>query len=174
LRGWSSRRLRPASPRPRPRLRRTRVCFWTECTHSRSELRRSVIADLNDDVRRALGGQNFWSLATVNPDGTPQSTVVWVAEREGKIVVNTALGRKKPRNLERNPHVALAWFSPDDPYANISIQGRVAASYTGDQAEADIDALAKKYLDVDSYPNRREGEHRITYLIEPTHIRTAS
>ena len=91
-------------------------------------------------------------------------------ERDGKILVNTALGRKKPRNLETNPNVALTWFDPENPYSTIQIQGRVAESYTGDQAEADIDSAAKKYIDKDVYPWRKEGEQRVSYLIEPTHI----
>ena len=128
------------------------------------------MAELTDDVRRALEGKNFWSLATINPDGSPQNTVVWIHTRDGRILVNTALGRKKPRNLERNPSVALSWYDPENPYQMISIQGRVVESYTGDQAEADIDGLAKKYIDKDVYPWRKEGERRISYLVEPTHV----
>lgn len=128
------------------------------------------MAELNDDIRRALEGKQFWSLATVNPDGTPQNTIVWVQQRDGRILVNTALGRRKPRNLERNPNVALSWFDPENPYHTISIQGRVAESYTGDRAVADIDSAAKKYLDQDVYPWRQEGEERISYLIEPVHV----
>jgi PPOX class probable F420-dependent enzyme len=128
------------------------------------------MAELSDEVRRALEGKSFWSLATINPDGSAQSTVVWVDLRGDRIMVNTALGRKKPRNLEQNPYVALSWYDPESPYSNISIQGRVTESYTGEQAEADIDALAKKYLDQDVYPYRTEDERRVTYLIEPTHV----
>ena len=128
------------------------------------------MAELNDDARLALEGKNFWSLATINPDGSPQNTVVWVDARDGKIVVNSALGRKKPRNLEQNPKVALSWYDPEAPYEPISIQGTVVESYTGDRAEADIDSLAKKYIDKDVYPWRKEGERRITFLIEPTHV----
>ena len=125
---------------------------------------------LQENISNALAGKQFWTLATVNPDGTPQATVVWVQERDGKILVNTALGRKKPRNIERNPNVALSWFDPENPYSTISIQGRVAESYTGDQAEADIDSAAKKYIDKDVYPWRKEGEQRVSYLIEPLHV----
>ena len=71
---------------------------------------------MRDDVQQALDGKQFWSLATVNPDGSPQNTTVWVQAKDGKILVNTALGRKKPRNLDQNPHVALSWFDPENPY----------------------------------------------------------
>jgi PPOX class probable F420-dependent enzyme len=129
-----------------------------------------MAVELNEPARRALEGKSFWTLATINPDGSPQATVVWADLRDGRIVVNSALGRKKPRNLGRNPQVALAWYDPDSPYSNISIQGRVVDTYTGDQAEADIDALAKKYLDQEVYPYRQEGERRVSYLIEPAHV----
>jgi PPOX class probable F420-dependent enzyme len=128
------------------------------------------MAELPEKVREAVAGKTFWSLATVNPDGSPQTTVVWVAPRDGRILVNTALGRRKPRNLERDPRVALAWYDPANPYAYVQIQGRVAESYTGEQAEADIDALAQKYLGADRYPRRANGERRITYLIEPERV----
>jgi PPOX class probable F420-dependent enzyme len=128
------------------------------------------MAELTEDVQKALDGKQFWSLATVNPDGTPQSTVIWVQRKDDKILVNTALGRKKPRNIEQNPNVALSWFDPENPYSTISIQGRVAESYTGDQAEADIDSAAKKYIGQDVYPWRKDGEQRVSYLIEATHI----
>ena len=130
------------------------------------------MAELDERTRSALEGRNFWSLATVNPDGTPQSTVVWVSLREGKILVNTALGRKKPRNLARNPSVAMSWCDPEQPYGAIAIQGHVVDSYTGDQAEADIDSLAEKYLGQEVYPWRKEGERRISYLIEPRYVQT--
>jgi Pyridoxamine 5'-phosphate oxidase len=49
--------------------------------------------ELSDDVRQALEGKNFWHLATINPSGSPQVTTVWVHTREGKILINSALGR---------------------------------------------------------------------------------
>ncbi len=129
-----------------------------------------MAVDLDDRIRKALEGEQFWTLATVNPDGSSQATVVWVDVRDEKIIVNSALGRKKPRNLARNPSVALAWFDPENPYSSITIQGRVVESYTGEQAEADIDALARMYLGKVVYPWRADGERRISYLIEPEHI----
>jgi PPOX class probable F420-dependent enzyme len=129
------------------------------------------MAHLPDEVRRALEGKNFWSLATLNPDGSPQNTIVWVDTRDDKIVINSIIGRKKPRNLERNPEVSLAWYDPASPYSNISIQGRVVDTYTGERADADINALAKKYLDQDVYEGQ-EDERRVTYVIEPSHVWT--
>ena len=130
------------------------------------------MAELPDNVREVLEGTNFWHLATVNPDGSPQTTPVWVHTRDGKIIVNTALGRKKPRNIDREPRVALSWHgtTPEGGYRNIAIQGKVVDTITGDQAEKDIDDLALKYVNQTPYPWRSPGEQRVTYVIEPVRI----
>lgn len=130
------------------------------------------MAELPDSVREVLEDKNFWHLATINPDGSPQSTPVWTNVRDGKILVNTALGRKKPRNIENDPRVALSWHgtTPDGGYRNIQIQGRVVDAIRGDQAEKDIDDLALKYVNQTPYPWRAPGEQRVTFLIEPVRI----
>jgi PPOX class probable F420-dependent enzyme len=130
-----------------------------------------MAAELPDKVRKALEEPHFWHLATVNPDGSPQVTTIWLKPANGNnILINTALGRKKPRNLEHEPRVALSWFDPENGYHSAEIQGRVVESYTGDQAEADIDDLAEKYIGQTPYPWRKPGEQRISYVIEPTHV----
>ena len=129
-----------------------------------------MAAELPDKIRKAIDEPQFWHLATVNPDGSPQVTTIWVMSKNGNILVNTALGRKKPRNMESNPNVALSWVDPENGYHSASIQGRVVDSYTGDQAEADIDLLAQKYLGESPYPWRQPGEQRITFVVEPTHV----
>ena len=130
-----------------------------------------MAVELSDKVRQAIEGKEFWHLATVNPDGSAQVTATWIRFADnGLILVNTAEGRKKPRNIRRNPRVALSWAKPDNPYNSVAIQGRVVEEYTGDRAEADIDSFAKKYLGEDVYPWRKPGEKRITFLIEPTHV----
>jgi PPOX class probable F420-dependent enzyme len=128
--------------------------------------------ELSESVREALDSKHFWHLATVNPDGSPQVTPVWVHTRDGKIMVNTALGRKKPRNIERDPRVALSMHETtvDGGYRNIAIQGRVVDVITGDQAEQDIDELAEKYIGQTPYPWRSPGERRVTYVIEPVTV----
>jgi PPOX class probable F420-dependent enzyme len=126
------------------------------------------MAELPDEVRHALEGTNFWHLATLNPDGSPQVTPVWVGVRDGRMFVNSHRGRKKQRNLDHDPRVALSTHDPDSPYSNIAIQGRVVDRMEGTQAEADINELAQKYMGKD-YP-LQEGEQRVTYVIEPTHV----
>jgi len=125
---------------------------------------------LDREVRERLEQPNFWHLATVNPDGSPQSTVVWTHTRDGKILINTELRRKKPRNLEREPRIALSLHDPENPYANTQIQGRIVERITGEQADRDIDTLSEKYIGRTPYPWRMEGDERVTYLIEPTRV----
>ena len=129
-----------------------------------------MAVDLPEKIRNAIEGPQFWALATTNPDGSPQVSTVWVNAKDGNILINSALGRKKPRNLEREPRVALSWVDPENGYHTASIQGRVVETYTGDEAEADIDSLAQKYLGQSPYPWRKEGEQRVSFVIEPTHV----
>jgi PPOX class probable F420-dependent enzyme len=109
----------------------------------------------------------FANLATVLKDGSPQVTPVWFDYTAGKIRVNTARGRVKSRTLKEGAHVALAILDPENPYRYIQIRGTVV-SETEKGADAQIDALAKKYLGQDKYPFAQPGEVRVTFEIEPT------
>jgi PPOX class probable F420-dependent enzyme len=111
----------------------------------------------------------FANLATVMPDGSPQVTPVWFFYENGKFIVNTARGRVKDKNMTRNAHVALAISDPDNPYSHIAVRGTIVR-VTEEGADAQIDALAKKYLGQDKYPMRRPGEVRVSYEIQPTSV----
>ncbi|MCL4395491.1 MAG: PPOX class F420-dependent oxidoreductase [Chloroflexi bacterium] len=100
------------------------------------------------------------------PDGSPQVTPVWVDYDGTHVIVNSAKGRVKDRNMRRDSRVSLDLQDPDNPYRHLSIRGRVA-EITEDGADASIDRLAKKYLGMDRYPNRQAGEVRVIYKIEP-------
>ena len=113
----------------------------------------------------------FASLATLNPDGTPQVTPVWVDYDGKNILVNTAKGRVKHRNLQRNPQVALVIPDPENPYRYLGIQGRVT-EMTDSGADAHIDRMAKKYLNKDKYPFRQPGEMRVLLKITPSKVHT--
>lgn len=110
----------------------------------------------------------FASLATVMPDGTPQVTPVWV-DFDGKhVIVNSARGRRKDKNMSKNSAVSLSVMDPDNPYRYLEVRGRVA-EITEDGADQHIDKMAKKYMGVDKYPYRQQGEVRVMYKIEPIH-----
>lgn len=110
----------------------------------------------------------FASLATVNSDGTPQVTPVWVDFDGTNVIVNSARGRRKDKNMNQNSAVSLAIMDPDNPYRYLEVRGRVA-EITEAGADQHIDKMAKKYMGVDKYPYRQPGEVRVMYKIEPTH-----
>ena len=110
----------------------------------------------------------FANLATVMPDGTPQVTPVWVDFDGNHVLVNSARGRQKDKNMERNPAVSLSIMDPENPYRYLEVRGRVA-EITEEGAEEHIDKMAKKYMGLDKYPLRAPGERRVLYKIEPEH-----
>lgn len=113
----------------------------------------------------------FGSLATLMADGGPQVTPVWVDLDGDLVVVNTAKGRQKDKNMRRDPRVAIAIIDPDNPYRYIEIRGRVA-EIVEQGADAHIDKMAKKYLGVDKYPYRQASETRVMFKIKPEHTST--
>jgi PPOX class probable F420-dependent enzyme len=121
-----------------------------------------------EKYRDLFNKKAFASLATIMPDGRPQVTPVWV-DYDGKhLIINSAKGRQKDRNLRRDPRVALAIIDPDNPYRYLEIRGRVS-EITEDGAAEHINKMAKKYLDADKYPYGQPGEVRVLYKIQPEH-----
>jgi PPOX class probable F420-dependent enzyme len=110
----------------------------------------------------------FAHLATLMPDGTPQVTPVWVDYDGTHILVNTARGRQKDKNVQRNPRVALSIQDPDNPYRYLEVRGTME-EITEEGAEQHIDKMAKKYMGVDKYQYRQPGEARVLLKIKPEH-----
>jgi PPOX class probable F420-dependent enzyme len=124
-------------------------------------------------IKKLFEGRNFVFISTLMKDGTPHITPTWVDIEEedgGHILVNTAVGRIKQKNVSRNPAIALAIFDQNNPYDMVSVRGKVVEQVTGDPAEQHIDKLAKKYLGKDKYPGRAPGERRIILKIKPEHV----
>jgi PPOX class probable F420-dependent enzyme len=117
-----------------------------------------------DTYRDLFDKKAFGAFTTLMPDGSPQTTPVWVDHHDGEIWVNSAVGRQKDKNVRRDPRVALAIVDPDNPYRYVEVRGRVR-EITQDGADAHIDAMAKKYLGQDKYPYRQPGEQRVLYKI---------
>ncbi len=130
-----------------------------------------MAANITDKVKQLLESPNFVHLATLMPDGSPQVTPVWVDYDGTHIVVNTAEGRQKPRNIRRDPRVALSVVDQGNPYTAATIRGKVVDIST-EGADEGIDRLAKKYLGQDKYPFRQPGEKRLIMKIEPLHVST--
>ena len=125
------------------------------------------MAKIPDNYRDLLTEKKaFAHLVTMQPDGTPQVTPVWIDAKGDTVIVNTAKGRVKDRNMSANPNVAMRIADPENPYRYVQIRGKVKRSTT-DGADAHIDAMAKKYLGQDKYPMRTPTETRVIYEIEP-------
>ena len=118
------------------------------------------------EYRDLLTKKTFAHLATVMPDGSPQVTPVWFDEEGHHLRVNSAVGRLKDRNIRRDPRVSLSILDPDNPYRYLEVRGRVV-EITETGAVSHIDALAKKYMGVDTYPFHQPGVRRVVYKIEP-------
>ena len=111
----------------------------------------------------------FAHLATLMPDGSPHVSPVWVDYDGTHLIVNSARGRQKDRNMRRDARVAVEVQDPDNPYRYLAVRGRVV-KLTEEGADASIDKLAFKYLGQEKYPNRAPGEVRVIYEIEPEHV----
>ena len=108
----------------------------------------------------------FGSFTTLMPDGSPQTTPVWVDFQDGKVIVNTALGRQKDKNVRRDPRVAITLMDPENPYRYLEVRGKVE-EITQEGATQHIDKMAKKYLGKDKYPFAQPGEQRVLLKVTP-------
>ena len=111
----------------------------------------------------------FAHLATLMPNGAPQVTPVWVDYDGRQVVLNTAVGRQKDKNLQRDGRVSMSIADPDNPYRYLEVRGRVSERTTSG-ADAHIDKMAKKYLGKDKYPFSQPGEVRVIFKVTPEHI----
>ena len=125
------------------------------------------MVELSDTVRSKLEAPNLAFLADVMEDGSPHVSPVWIALENGYITFNTAVGRVKEKNMRRDPRVAISIAEKDDFYDKVDIRGRVVEMIEGEEADRQIDLLAKKYLGKDEYPWRNPAETRIKVLVEP-------
>ncbi len=104
-------------------------------------------------------------LVTLMKDGSPQVSPVWVDTDGTHVLINTAQGRLKTRNIERDPRVAVAVYDPANAYERVvNIRGRVI-EMTTEGAVAHIDSLAKKYMGADRYPGHTDAETRVILRI---------
>jgi len=121
-------------------------------------------AAIPDDVRAMLSEPIFFHAATINADGSPQLSIIWAGIDGDLLRFSTAEGRAKPRNLRRDPRIAISFSPPDDPYRNIVLNGRAIEI---EQKGMDlIDQMARKYTDAASYEWSQPGEVRVDVAVE--------
>jgi PPOX class probable F420-dependent enzyme len=127
------------------------------------------MATLNDPpVRELLEQPNYAVISTHNKDGSIHNTIVWISAEDGAVAVNSAVGRKWPTNLGRDPRVSVLVYEAGNPYNYVEVRG--TATGTTDGADEHINALAKKYTGRDEFSGR-PGEKRIKFVIAPDHVR---
>lgn len=124
---------------------------------------------LSDKARQLLSRPVIATLATVAADGGPQVTPLWIELDGDDILVNTARGRAKARNIDRDQRVGVSVIDPEDAYNVVALRGTVV-EVTTEGADAHIDRLAHKYLGVDVYPMHRPDETRLTVRIRVDRI----
>jgi len=125
---------------------------------------------IDENSLKLLREKNFAFLATVDAKGRPQVTPIWVDTDGDYVLLNTALGRVKQKNTQRDPRVAVAVLDMSNPYRFAAVRGRVVEQLPGQAADDHIDKLAKKYLGKDKYPFRQAGEKRVILKILPEHV----
>ena len=126
-------------------------------------------ATLSEGVKKLFREPNYGHMATLMPDGSPQVSPVWVDVDGDRILVNSAEGRSKPRNVRRDARVAISIYNQENPYSSAFIRGRVV-EITHEGADEHIDKLAKKYLGQEKYPYHQPGDQRVILVIEPEHV----
>jgi PPOX class probable F420-dependent enzyme len=127
------------------------------------------MAHIDDpSVRAFLDAPNHAVISTHEPDGTIRSNIVWIEAVDGGVSVNSAVGRRWPTNLERDPRCTIVLLDEANLYHFVEIRGTAAS--TQDGADAQIDRLAKKYLGVDEYPYRSAEETRVSFTIRPDRV----
>ena len=125
------------------------------------------MAEITENARQKLTAPNFGYLATVMDDGSPHVAPVWVDVQDDHVLLNTAAGRVKERNIRRDPRIALSIADKDNPYDKVDIRGRVVEIIDGDEAVDHINQLSLKYRGNPQYP-LSPGEQRLKLIVEPT------
>lgn len=131
------------------------------------EIHRGSIPEQYWDI---LEAESFAHLATIDDEGEPHSTPLWVDHENGEhVLLNTRRGRQKDRNIQQNPAVAVSVLDPENSYRYLSVRGH--ATLTEEGAAEHIDKLARQYLDVDRYPHHdEEPEPRVIVRIPAEHV----
>jgi hypothetical protein len=125
---------------------------------------------LEGAARAIVADKNYAHLAVPREDGSILAVVIWAdADADGNIIVNSAEGRTWPKLLRKAGQATLSWTNASNPYEFVSVTAKLTGD-THDGADAGIDALAKKYMDVDKYPYASADETRVQFTLEPERI----
>jgi len=121
-------------------------------------------------IKNLLEDKNLAFVSTLMKDGSPQITPTWIDIDGTEILINTALGRVKQKNVTRDPRIAISIADRNNPYHMVSMRGQVIDQITGELADSHIDKMAKKYLNKDKYPFGAPGEKRVILKVKPSRV----
>jgi len=124
---------------------------------------------VDEKTIRLFQDKNLVFIATIMKDGSPQLSPVWANYDEGFILINTAEGRIKHKNVLQDPRVAVSVVSKDNPLDMTTIRGKVV-EIIPDYDYTHADKLTLQYMGRDNYPFKREGEKRIIFKIKPERV----
>jgi PPOX class probable F420-dependent enzyme len=127
----------------------------------------AVSVSFDEQTRTLLDGRNFATVATLNRDGGPQTSVVWMARDGDAVLFSTTAGRQKARNLARDPRVSLTVFDIENPYRSVDIRGTAELIEDGEKALPQ--RLSQKYLGEDP-PAEPEEVLRLIVRVTPQKV----
>jgi PPOX class probable F420-dependent enzyme len=126
-----------------------------------------MASELTETTRRLLDANTFAILSTINPDGSPQSSVIWIKREGDDVVFSTIRGRRKTRNMERDPRVSICMYDPAAPYVYVELRGEIGLTEEGGREL--IDELSHRY---DGVAFRIEPPEvtRVVCRLKPTRV----
>ena len=131
-------------------------------------------AAIPDNLKDLLERPIVVAFATLNPDGQPQVTPVWASLEGDQIWINSAVGRRKDRNIRANPKVTVLSLDPQQPFHWVEIRGEVVEFDQSEAALAHINKLSGLYAGNDDYyafnPEGKGQETRVIYKIKPHRV----
>ena len=116
-----------------------------------------------------LRGKNFAHVVTLAPDGSPRASLVWIDTDGTHVIFNTAIGRIKDRDLQRDPRLSITVHDQQDGYRWVGFRGRVNQRVTGTEAERHIDSMNRKYQDGEPW-DYIDGQERVLYKLAPDRV----
>ena len=125
-----------------------------------------MTVSLPDVAKKLLDNPTYAVLSTLNADGMPQSTVIWVKRDGDDVLFSTTRGRRKTRNMERDPRVSICAYDPAQPYSYFTIEGLVTLV---DDPESLIDEMSHKYAGV-PWTHDAPDVRRVVCRVTPTRV----
>jgi PPOX class probable F420-dependent enzyme len=130
-----------------------------------------VTVVFDEMTRKLLDGKNFPTVATINPDGGPQASVVWILRDGDTVLFSATANRRKVRNLARDPRVSMTVFDLANPYQSVEIRG--TAELEEDPERWLPRAVSQKYLGQDPEPEPGDVT-RMIVRVRPERVNTFS